>query len=293
MEGGGSKFRISHIYKEQNQKIYMSIEYGKILKKSFGFAFNPKRWLPFFALDIVFISIIMLFVLANLSTFVALMVTMNTEPFVVGSFAAEIAVIVVIGAVWLLLRLWLIGAAVRQSHKEKELGGSYDFALKKYPSLFAVTVIVAVVTCILSAIPYIGWLFAIIASLVFFFVVQSVIVGGNNFSNALMDSWSIFKKRPVHVLSVWIIIIILSLAIIAIFAIPMVVMMWGELAPNIMYLSDPSVLAGLLFFLFTNLHVLIIGGVILLAGEAIIIALTLKIQTEFYIKLRKKKLGIF
>lgn len=94
-----------------------------------------------------------------------------------------------------------------------------------------------------------------------------------------------------NVFRMWLLVAALSGVIAVIFSLPMLVVGMLSLTPNLLLLGGTVGGALLLYFL-SNPGALLLTGSIFLVGTAIATAFTLKVQTEFYLRFRKR-LGIF
>ncbi len=266
------------------------VNYGEALSKALKFCIQPKRWLPFFILDLAFFLLVAWFVLSNLSVVISVMLAVSTSPLEIISVLGYVAILAVGFIIWGLLRLWIQGAVVHQSYKEKEIKKSFRIACQRYLSLLGVMIIVTIVSAGVNFVPWIGWILSIIVTLIFFFVFQSVIVGRLRFEKALVDSYNMFRKKPLSVFLAWLVTAIIATVITCIFAIPSIMMIWNAIVPYLSQLTTTTAAASVLFVLLTNSTILIAGGIVFLIGIAISTAFSLKAQTEFYIQLRKRRL---
>jgi hypothetical protein len=182
---------------------------------------------------------------------------------------------------------------VRQSVKEKEvISKSLKFGANKYLSILLATIIVAVISTIVGIVPYVGWIFSIIAALVFFFFMQGIVVDNLGFATTLESSWKIFKKKPLQVFISWLLITIVTLVIYFIFSIPAGIILLWIVMPIIPFggatLPQNEFFSLLMQALQTNPVGVIIGFAILLIGFAVATTFALKAQTELYQEFKKK-----
>lgn len=266
------------------------VDYGKALSRGLKFGFHPRRWLPFFVLDVIFFALMLIVVTGNLSSIIAALLALSTSPVAAASLIGYIAIFFIIFIIWMLVRFWVIGAVIHQAYKEKEFDKSWRISCRKYPSILVAMIIVAIISGIVGAVPYIGWIFSIIVGLVFFFVLQGVVISNFGFYKALTNSWEIFKKRPLSVFVMWLAITIISLIILFIFALPILAVFLNTIFANMVNLTaaTPDFSSVLLAFL-ANLPMFVVGAIILLIGMAIANAFVLKAQTEFYLQVKKKR----
>jgi hypothetical protein len=206
----------------------MAVNYGRALSRGFRFMFVPKRWLPFFILDILFFSAIFSFMLSNLPTIMNFITELNANPMAFASLFGYGAIIIAGFIVWGLIRIWVQGAVIYQSYREKEFNSSWKISCRKYFSMLAAIVVVGaisfVVTMALGLIPFIGGALSFIASIVismmFFFFLQGILINNMGFYRTLKNTYSIFTKKPFEVFIMWLVITVLSIIIVGIFSIP-------------------------------------------------------------------------
>jgi len=264
------------------------VDYGKVLSKSLKFAFSPRRWLQFFILDLIFFSILFAAFFNSLTEIVAMIVSMSTAPATVLSFMGLLAGLFIVIAIYGLLKLWITGAIIRQSYKENEkMKKTFMFSKSRYLSLLASSIIVGIIVVIVSMIPFIGAFLAIIASWVFFFFIQSVVISKYNFHKSISNSYNIFVKKPLHVIIMWIIVTIISAIIAIVFALPIVVEVFA-LVGGFSGLLSATGMSMALVYLMNNVHILFILALIYLIGNSIATTFQLKAGAEFYLELNKK-----
>jgi hypothetical protein len=275
------------------------VDYGGAIKKGFKFGFTPKRWLPFFVLDIIFISSLLAITLSSLEVIFSSIINAGADPLAILSLLGYGAAVIAGFVIWGLIRIWVQGAVIHQSYKEKEFDKSWGVAYKKYLSILAAIIIIGIIASIVSTvvglIPYIGWALSIIASIVislaFFFVLQEVIVNNKGFYQSIKNSYYTFKRKPFEVFIAWLLIAILTIIIVGIFSIPAVALLFSVFLGSLITGAVPSI-ETVIPLLQTYLLPLIITGVIFVIGLAISQTFALKAQTELYLQLRKKKLGL-
>lgn len=270
------------------------VDYGKALSKGLRFGINPKRWLQFFILDLVFLSIGLAIFLPNLSEVLPVVMGYSQDLAGALSMAGFVVSIMVVFVVWMLVRLWLTGAVVHQSYKEKDkISKSFNVAGRKYLHILIAIIIVTIIAGGVSMIPYVGWLISFVVSWIFFFVLQGIIVSNMGFWRSIENSYKIFRNKPLQVFLAWLLIAIVTVVIYTIFSIPAMFLFFGifaSLGPMFMGAQPmPSeVIASLNQVLQTNMPTLIVVVIIALIGLAISQVFALKAQTEFYLQLKKR-----
>jgi hypothetical protein len=325
----------------------MSINYGSIIKNAFKFSFDPKRWLWFFILDVVFFSLALAVVFSNITALSSMLIALNTGAGLTG-LGTWLNWFILAGAcfiIWSLIRLWITGAIIHQSYKEKEFKKSWNISCKKYLSLLGAVIIITLISYIIGNIPLFSLVLPIIVSTVLFFALQGVIISNLGFYQALKNSWNIFesnirKFKPSvknSLFAVWLIILIISaiiagyisfvspifilfavvlwisvaivswfllysrvffmllityffsIVIVGIFSIPGIIVLFNVFLNTILTgAMNTQSLISAMFLIREWTGFLIIAAIIFLVGVAISSVFTLKIQTEFYLRLKKK-----
>jgi hypothetical protein len=266
----------------------MRINWSKPLSEGLKFGFYPHRWLQLFAVDLVFVSLIISLVYSSLSDIAYIISSMKTETgrFLVLSLLSYIWIPIIILILWFIVRIWINGAIIHQSWKTKnsEIGKSWRYACRKYPSLLVAIIIIGLLSILVSIVPYVGWILTIVFSWIFYFTLQSIMIRSRGFYEGLDDSYKIFMKNPFEVIVIWLIIAIVNVVIIGIFALPLA----SLLLANIFYLANASGVASLLLMFKDQLAFFLISGLLFLIGVSIATAFSLKAQVEFYLQLRKR-----
>ena len=204
----------------------MKIDFADALKKAITFCLHPKRWLPFFIMDVAFFSIALALIMANIPYFLYFLAGLE-DTALIGPAATLFFSLIGLFVVWVLLGLWVTGAVIHQSNREREFGKSWSVSFHKYLSILGVTAITAVIAFLVAIVPYVGWLISIFVGIALFFSLQSVVVRGNGFIKALEDSWHIFRRQPFKVFVMWISVSAIALLLLAIFAIPLLALIFN------------------------------------------------------------------
>lgn len=271
------------------------VDYGKAISRGLRFGVNPKRWLQFFILDLIFLGIGFSIMLPNLSALSSLISGSQDMANIMGMAGAAASIFAVF-IVWILLRIWFAGSIVHQSDKEKEkIGKSFRIACGKYPSIFMATLIVAIIGVVVGMIPYyVGFILSIIVSWMFFFIIQGIMVSKLGFSGTLKNSYRMFRNKPLQVFLAWLLISIITGVIYLIFTLPAMAMMFSVMMPYFGAMAiggqaaAPELMASLSQIIQTNMTGLIVVGIIAMMGLSIATTFALKAQTEFYNQLKKK-----
>lgn len=266
----------------------MKINWSKPLSEGIKFGLHPKRWLQLFVVDIVFLSVVVSLIYFSLSDIAYIISSMRTEAgkFLLFDLFNYIWLPIIVFLLWFIVRLWMKGSIIYQSWKTKssEIGKSWNYSCKKYPSLLVAVVITTLLSFLVSLIPYMGWLLTVVISWLFYFALQSIIIKNLDFYGGLEDSYKIFKKNPFEVIVIWLLIGIVNIVIVSIFALPFAFLMLA----NVYYLAKTTGIASILLMFKEQISLFLASGLIFLVGISISAAFTLKAQVEFYLQLKKR-----
>jgi len=249
----------------------MAVNWGKTISKSFLFSVHPKRWLPFFAIDMAAVMTILFVIFRN--GLQDMVISLSPLP---SSLLHVIVYIVATMLVWALANTWITGAVVHQSSKEKEFRKSWHVASVRLPSLIAIMFVVGAISSVLSLVPYVSIVFSIIIGTIFIFANQAVMVGGKGFYEALEESYGMFRKKAMYSFLTWLLASLFSMAIAVVFLIPL---MTALVISMFQYSFDMSMLA---WDIKNNLYLYIALGAVFLVGVALARVFSLKFQTEAY-----------
>lgn len=166
-----------------------SLNYQQLLQKSIRFGISPKRWLPLFLVDWVFFSIMVFGVLAN-DSLVQGLLSLH-----LATLTAAAGGILFLGLVWFLLRLWVTGAIVHQTYRPRDFSKSWTASRERYLSLLGSMIILMIASTIAGMVPFLGQLLSLLVGVVFFFILQSVMIRKRGSLNAATESWNLFMKH--------------------------------------------------------------------------------------------------
>lgn len=170
------------------------IEYGKALSKGLNFSVKPKRWLQLFIVHGIFLSITLALFLPTLPTLFSYMA--NPTIAALSVFPVALLYMVSVVILWVLAGFWITGAIIQQSYKEKDgMLNTYKYSCRRYPHMILSTIIVTITVILVSLIPYLGSIASNVLGLIFFFVLQGIIVSKLNFWDTIANSWDIFENN--------------------------------------------------------------------------------------------------
>ncbi len=270
----------------------MKVDYGKIIGKAFHFSYQPRRWLPLFVVDAAFILIALAIFMSNADAIIS-MVTGSLGDSVDTAYAASILnIILVLGlafVVFMVIRLWVTGALVHQSYREKESKKSWVIARKRLITIIIVTILTGAIGMIGGVVPVVGWVVSLVIGWIFFFIMQAVIIDNLGAIESMRKSYQIFAKRPFEVFALWLIVVIISMSIVILFAIPLIASFMGSFVTLAMAeAASAESMAFLVLALQNNLLLGTLLGLLAVVGADIATVFSLKAQTEFYLHVGKK-----
>jgi len=273
----------------------MKIDYPKIMSKAFHFSYQPKRWIPFFFLDAIF-GFFALFIFLNSSDAIMDIVTNSmAQPSDVGSTMLILNGMLYAGIVfvlWALVRIWISGAIIHQSHKEKESNKSWNISKNKLLPMIIATFLTSVIGMIGGFIPTVGWVVSLVLGWMFMFIIQAIIIDNLDSVESIKKSYHIFTKSPFDIFIIWLLVLIVSLSITFVFALPLIGSFIGSVVTMAVAESaSTESLAFLTLALQENLLMSVGLGLVALVGISISSIFSLKAQTEFYLQATKKRLG--
>ncbi len=263
------------------------VEHSKVVKEGFKFSLDPKRWLPFFVTDSLFFMIVIGYVLINLFKMKFIFSKGINEFLMFSSVLGMMTVLFFVLILYALVRIYIQGALIHQSIKPKEFDKSWTISKKRYLSLLATVFMIALISSLVGMVPYIGWIFSIIVSLVFFFALPAVILDKIGFSDALSKSYNIFRKKAGDVFVVWLIIATVSMVIFFIFSIPLFSVLFTMFFPFIIGARNsmgPEVIS----LLVSGVWILVPSFVILFIGNSVSKVFGIYAISNFYQEFKKK-----
>ncbi|MBN2101298.1 MAG: hypothetical protein JW716_00310 [Candidatus Aenigmarchaeota archaeon] len=263
------------------------VEYGKILGDALRFGVEPRRWLPVLVLDAVAFLLAFSYLMSNALAIQQLVQGNINALLMASSVAGMVGMISLVFIIWSLLRLYIVGALIHQSVKPKEYDKSWKVSKERYGSILGVGIVVGVISGIVSMVPYVGWVFSIIVSLMFFFAMQIAIAKKSKFDEALRESYGIFRKETVNVFIAWILTSILGGVIIMVFMIPMMATIWSIMLPAMMTMQANSNGIEVLSMLIMNGWTVVPAAIVYLVGLAYVTVFSANAQTNFYLKMKK------
>lgn len=257
------------------------VKYWETFVNALKFGFNPKRWLPLFILDAVLLSIVALFLVYGFGIFLSVLTSTGSAPILTSLITLTVPLIVIV-TIDTLLKIWIDGAIIHQANKEKEFEKSWNIALNRYPRLFLVVFVIVILSLLVSMVPFVGFIFIIIISLILFFPLQAVMVDDKKTMDSLKKSWKIFKKKPLSVFIIWLIIAIIGSGVITtVFMLPLLNFLFAQIGAQ-----TTGNFVELMLVLVNNIQEAFIYAVVFLVGVSIARAFQLKAQTDFYKQLK-------
>ena len=278
----------------------MKVDYSDILKKSLKFSIRPMRWLPFFVINILFLSLFASIILSNTDLFSFMQSlqqgtqTMPDYTHMLMFFQMVISIFAV-SVIWQLVKLYVTGAVTHQSYKEKEYSKSWRVSASKYLSLLLAALIVTLSIVAVSFVPYIGAFLTIVVTLIFWLFIPAIIVGNLGAIQSLQKSYNIIKNEPFTVILMWLSVVLINFLIIVLFAVPVIALFFGPYLATMVKLASSGTfdMVSLLSFIKSNPLNMIAAAIIYTVGLSVAQTFSVKAVTEYYRKFKKKRFGIF
>jgi len=256
------------------------------LGKGLRFCVHPKRWLPFFIIDGIFMGLMAYLLMSNMGMIGAVLTVMSANPLSAFSLAGLIAIFILLVVLWNLVKLWAIGALIQQSRNEK--GGiqeSFRFSSRLYPSLLGVAVVSGALGLIAGMVHTI---FSILVGLVLYFSMQEVVIGKKGFRKAIEGSWNMFRERPVRVFVMWFLVSVIGGTVFLVFFMPLLLSSIMAMLPYLAQVEDSVALVASLAYMLSNIETLVVLGGLALLGFAIMTTFVIKASTEYYMQSKKR-----
>ena len=211
---------------------------GKIFSRAWKYSLNWKRVTPFFLLLVLFVTLFAAFAepaLNFLSQYGILSATGAVPIDFVLSLTSFFALLAFLVVVVFLIDLYVRGVIIDNarafySGKRLSLKSSRKAFRGRYMSLLGAVIVVKLVSTGLSAIPFVGWIFAIVLTWVFLVVLQSVVVSRKNSIDSIKDSYSVFMSRKLDTVVFWLLLAIISFALFVVAMIPLFIAAWPVIA---------------------------------------------------------------
>ncbi len=266
------------------------INFGDALRKGLRFCIEPKRWLPLFILDATVFGIVIHTLLTGMNSIMESLIEIEGNSMAPFPVAGYFIGLLLLGVMWYVIRLWILSSLVHQSIKPMDIEKAYRLSFSMLHKVIAATLLLAIISSIVGTIPLAGWIFSIIISLMFFFMMQGIIIDKLGVITTLKNSYGIFRKDPFDVFVVWFLIAIISTLILGLFSLPLVASFFGVFfsAVGLTGTIDSGAMALLLIYLQENVVHFVAMGLVALLGVDVSQVFSIKAQTEFYLQLKKK-----
>ncbi|MFO7872310.1 MAG: hypothetical protein R6U26_01555 [Candidatus Undinarchaeales archaeon] len=250
------------------------IDHGKAIKKAFDFALDKKK------IGILYITYLTLISLFGIPLYkITTMESAGTSIMQAGSMVGLMFISILIFAlVSLLIQLMLIGTYY---HKTSFLE-SFDKIKKYYWRALAVYIVISLISGIAGSIPLIGIVLSLIASMIFLFAMQFILIDKKKFDETIKNSWHLFRTNTLDVFITWLVYSVIAVIIIGLTLVPLIAGIFLYAAG----LFDSAVSVGPAVPLW-----LIAAGFLVILGIVISIMFQAAYLTEIFVKIRgiKKK----
>ncbi|MBI4181689.1 MAG: hypothetical protein HY520_01850 [Candidatus Aenigmarchaeota archaeon] len=168
------------------------VQYAAGVRKGLEFGASPRRWFPVFLVDALFFLLLVGMMGTNRTLLPSLVQAAQASLPLTPLAYAFLGSAALLGLAWFLIRAYVVGALIHQARKPREFQQSWRLARARYPSLLGSLVAVALVSVAAGMLPFLGWMFSVLAGLAFFFSLQSVMVRKSRALPSLEDSYRLF-----------------------------------------------------------------------------------------------------
>jgi len=246
-------------------------------------AASPKRVVPFFAVNLVYL----LMIVALFDSLSALIVAASTHTLTGGlivqfvpAFAAAVLVVVVMFFVSLYFKAGLMDNAGNfWRKKEVKFSQSLRSIRPMYLSFVGSAILAGVISGIFSLIPIVGALISLVLSWLFFLTIPSVILGKKDAVGSLQESYHIFMKEKWQTFLMWLSVVVLVVLLALVALIPLAV--FG--LPAILAIRAVGVIAAIR----ANMGLLVIGGIISSYLLAYMTVFSESAKAFYYVQVKK------
>ena len=198
----------------------------KSLSEGFKFAFSIKRIIPYLV-----IYLIAFYALIDFVRRLSLLITETTG---ISSFLTAFGVYIPLFIIIALVQLWIKGAIIDQARfyqKKRKLSKSFEYAASRYLTMFCASILYGIIAFIVSLPRYLGGLFALVVSLVFFFLYPAIIIDKRKCTDAFKKSFWTFMHFPLETFVTWLLVMVIYSIITLIFALPAIFYLIGSITP--------------------------------------------------------------
>lgn len=199
---------------------------SKSLSEGFKFAFSTRRILPYLV-----IYLIAFYALIDFVRRLSLLLTTSAG---ISTFFTAFGVYIPLFIIIALVQLWIKGAITDQARfyqKKRSLSKSFEYAASRYLTMFCASILYAIIAFIASLPRYLGGLFALAVSLIFFFLYPAVIIDKRKCIDAFKKSFWTFMHYPLETFVTWLLVMIIYSVIAFIFALPAIFYLVGSITP--------------------------------------------------------------
>lgn len=269
----------------------MAVDFGRIFGKALSYSLSFDKLLPFFALNALFFSFVVFSIDSLIDFLPYVEADLNSMPMAaklsLGGFVSVAFVFILLAFILALAKIFLSTAVTENARlsygkKDKPLAASFKTVKNRYFSVLVATLLVSIIGMVASSVPVIGWLLNFFVSLLFLFIIQSIIISNKDAPGSLRDSYKLFMQNKFNVILFWFIMTLIGFFIIFIAIMPLAL----ALVP--LFVSGAIDKYSLLFFVRDNIGMFFACSILFSVAAAYLDVFTEAAKTFFYIGLKKK-----
>jgi len=166
----------------------------EVVIKSLGEAINPRRFLPFFVLYLLFFTSVLVFTSSLLQVLPSLILVKFTEKELTVAmfdvFALLTVFLIVVG-----INLWFTGALVSDLYKDKGFDAGLKYSKKIYLKMIFLSFLFFLFIIVSGLFGDFGLIIRLLIDWVFMFSLVAIIIKGDGVQQSLIRSYNIIRKN--------------------------------------------------------------------------------------------------
>ncbi len=272
------------------------VHYDQIVSEAFRFAIQPKRWLPVVVANVIFLAIFLWFVLpAFIEIFLGL--ALRDSGAIVSGMLVSLALFIPAA----LVNITLLNALMKQASDEVDWKTSIRFGIRKIPWCIMLVILITLISVVVG-LPFsflssqsdvlaiaIQQIISLVINLGFFLSFAILVVRDTHAWTAVKVSWTILRRKPLHLILLFVLTLVISWVIAGISLIPALAVAWGVIVPAMFGVAtDPGALILAISSLLSDLPTLFAVGALAVAGIAVAGIFSLAADVKFYRELQQE-----
>jgi hypothetical protein len=281
----------------------MRVDFGKTFSFAFKYAFNLKRILPFFIINLLLVAFAFVFIDYAIDLLPILLSGSFTSIPVTTLIYAALVIFVVV-AVTSLLKIYFQAVITDNAgsywqKKKKALSKSLPSGRTYLTVLIALILaglITSIVTSVLDFVAVLGRFLAVICSivlgLIFLFLIQIIVISKRGIVDSIKAGYALFMKNKFDVFIFWLVLTILSFILLLVAIIPIGIVLIPIITPFISAMSTStgfsSLLGNITALIQANMLSLAVAGIVSSFIIAYLSVFQESAKTFFYMQKKRR-----